>query len=674
MKKKFCVNFSLRCVAGLAILLSLLLLLVPAVSADTFCPCDDLDTCTEWVSEGSLSLQWGRTGQMEVAGVKYTFRADDFDPKTKSALISAEKQGSVRKEFLFLELQDSDKWFHWDNEIKVELTGISVDSYNTPSAQLQIYSRGRPGLEISFAASSEKIKGVDVSREQYAPGQEKKVEVTVKNTGDAWAENIILKVDLGEFKLKGNGDFEYRDNIIVKNLGCLEKGKQQSINFTVIAPQWDGRTSPYELNYYINAAAVGTDIKKGYYDTSAATVFRCTEPELKVILKVVGDEINMTTWSVRQNGGNTDGSRNVYYEIWDAWEYSFLRTNIYNLGLYPVDNVDVTFADIPEELITVETFVHGDYSYVTPDGQYYIARKLVPLRQGRYSFSPVTAKADFFGKEFTWSSGTGSITVHGAHVIMEKKLSPSDSGYRVTLIIKNSGDRAAWVNLSDVIPESANYVAGSAEESLAASEFPLSEWDMGVSQVNGSQMLSVSGVLLPPGTSLELGYSIEPAIAPDLPAARAAFKAIDGYRGEAQSSFFVAGVEVKQRWDPLNGGWVVVIDETPESPVAVDDDTFYEPLYSTEDVYALESVYSTEVQQETVNSSMADWLPDPFSATVLKVQELLHRLLGGTIEGVSAAFGTIEGVAIDAVENYLYAIVILIALGVFMAVYVLISR
>jgi hypothetical protein len=71
---------------------------------------------------------------------------------------------------------------------------------------------------------------------------------------------------------------------------------------------------------------------------------------------------------------------------------------------------------------------------------------------------------------------------------------------------------------------------------------------------------------------------------------------------------------------------------------------------------------------------MADWLPDPLSASVLKVQEIIHRLFGSTIEGASAAFGTVEGVAIDAVENHLYAIVILIALGVFMAVYVLISR
>jgi hypothetical protein len=609
---------------------------------------------------------------MEIDGVRYTFRADDFDLKTKSALISVEKQGVIRKEFLYLELQDSYKWFHWDNEIKVELTGISVDGYKTPSAQLQIYSRGKPGFEISFAASSGKVKGVDVSSEQYAPGQEKKLEVTVKNTGDAWAENVILKVDLGEFGLKSSKDFEYRNNIINANLGCIGKGKQQSINFTVIAPQWDGKTSPYELNYYLNATAGGTDIKKGYHDTSTSTFFRCIDPELKVIMEVVGDEINMTTWTVRQGENSSNGNRKVYYEVWDAWEYSFLRTTIYNLGLYPVNDVSVTFADIPEELICVETVEHGDHTYVAPDGQYYIARKLVPLRQGTYSLGPVKATANFFGKEMAWSSGTGSIRVHGAYVTVEKELSRTDEGYTVGLVVKNEGDRAVWVNLTDIIPEDTGYVPGSAGKGLSQSESFLSEWDMGISEMEGSLILRVSGVLLPPGTSLSLDYSISPASAPDLPAAKASFKAIDGYRGEAQSSLYVSGVEVKQRWDPLNGGWVMLSPETLASLDPAVSEAAYDYLYSSDDSYD-PGDHSNEIRQDAISSSTAGWL-DPLSASVLKVQEMIFKLFGGTIESASAAFTVIEDIAIDAVENYLYAIVIAIALGVFMAVYILTSR
>jgi len=670
VKKTLGIEYSLRCIAAFVMLS---VFLVSAVSAGTFCPCDDPKTCIEWVDEGSLTLQWGRTGQMEVDGVKYTFRADDFDLKVGSALILSEKQGAVRSDFLFLELQDNDKWFQWDNDLKVELTGISVDGSNVPSAQLKIYSRGKPELEIGFSASSETIEDIDVSSEQYAPGQEKKIDVEVKNTGDAWVENVLLKVDLGEFRLQGNGDFEYRNNIIVKNLGCFEKGEQQSINFTVIAPEWDGRTSPYELNYSITATASGTDILKENCDTNSSEVFYCTDPELKVILEVVSDEINMTTWSVRQGGNNTNGSRKVYYEIWDAWEYSFLRTNIYNLGLYPIDDVSVTFADIPAELIIVETFENGNYDYVTPEGQYYLAQKLVPVRQGSYSFGPVTATVEFFGKDLTWSSETKSVTVHGAHVSVEKALSQTDEGYNVRLRTSNNGDRAAWVNLTDVIPEGASYVTGSVEESLAGSELSLSEWDLAISQVEGSHIVSVSGVLLPPGTSLELAYNLEPAVAPDLPAAKVAFKAIDGYRGEAQSSFFVAGAEVRQQWDPLNGGWVVVPAEMQSTADHANIEESDALFYSAEEMYAPDKDHSLQVQQDSANSSLTGWL-DPISTSVMKVQELIHNTLGGTIEAAGTALAVAEGMAIDAVENYLYAVIIAISLGVFLIVYVLISR
>ncbi|WP_370574246.1 hypothetical protein, partial [Methanomethylovorans sp.] len=205
------------------------------------------------------------------------------------------------------------------------------------------------------------------------------------------------------------------------------------------------------------------------------------------------------------------------------------------------------------------------------------------------------------------------------------------------------------------------------------SELSLSEWDLAISQVGGSHIVSVSGVLLPPGTSLELAYNLEPAGASDLPAAKVAFKAIDGYRGEAQSSFFVAGAEVRQQWDPLNGGWVVVpaeMQSTADPANIGESDALF---YSAEEMYATEEDSTPEVQQGTANSSIAGWL-DPISASVLKVQELIHNTLGGTIETAGEVLAVAEGMAIDAVENYLYAVIIAIALGVFLIVYVLISR
>lgn len=681
VKKTVVYVLTLSCIAAMLILFASML---PAASAAaTFCPCADLDTCVEWVSEGSLSIQWGRTAVKEVNGIKYTFRADDFDDSMKAALISAEKEGIVKKEFLFLEGADDRKSFVWDDEIKVELSGISVDGQKTPSAQIKLYSRGRPKLEIGFAASSETVDGVSVSAKQYAPGEEKKIEVTVKNTGDAWAENVVLMVDLVDFSLKGKGDFQFRDQIIKKELGCLEKGDTAAINFTVIAPQWDGRTSPYELVYSINATAGGYDIKKGYHDTSAYTSFECTEPDMKVILEVINDDINMTSWYVRhlQSGSKTYSSKD--YEIRDAWEYSLLRTHIFNTGLYTISDLNITFSPVADEFVISETYESGSHASMDPDGQYYLGQKLVPMRQGTYSFASVVVTANFFGKELSWKSGTSGIKVHGPYIVLAKTLSASEDARSVTLKVSNTGDRAAWVNLTDTIPAAAGYVDGSIEESLKGGDLPLSEWDHSISQYNGSHVVSVKGVLLPPGTDLSFSYDISSSSAPDLPPAVCSFRGIGDYKGQAQSSFYVAGREVKQYWDPFNGGWLPETQgtsddapATPAEPLPSSEDE-EEEEYDEEELYAMyerPSEISMEVQQEPAKELSFLERTKSIGKGFDKIQRVVTDPFEGMLEGIFALFSLIENAAINAVEKYLYLIIVAIALTVFSLAYTLVYK
>jgi len=652
---------------------------LPLASANTNCPCDDLDTCVQWVSEGSLSIQWGRTATQVVNDITYTFRADDFDEDLGAALISIEKGGVVRKEFLFLNGDYDRKWLEWDNEVKVELTDITEDGQKTPSAHVEIFSRGRPELEITIEASSETVDGVDVSSEQYAPGEEKHIDVEVKNTGEAWIENAILNVDIGEFRLKAKGDFEYRDGIIKKNLGCLEVGDTASINFTIVAPEWDGKTSPYELIYYVNATAGGYDIKDGYFDADSSYSFGCTDPDMKVVFEIVDEEINMTSWYVREFESSTYSRTSKDYEIRDAWEYSFLRTHVYNTGLYTVDDLTIDFTQVPDEFVIYETYESGSYRGMAPDGQYYLGQKLIPIRQGEYPFDSVVATANFFGKEFTWNSESGSITVHGPHVILSKSLSGSGTDYSVTLKAYNDGDRASWVNLTDIIPYELSYVGGSLEKSLEGSDLPLSEWDLSVSRVNGIQIVSVEGVLLPPGSTLTFGYDFSSSSAPDLPPAVCEFRGIGNYDGEAQSSFYVGGSEVKQYWEPLNGGWIsnpedlevttaVALQPEPEEE-DVDED-----LYSVEDEIPEALDISLEVQQESLAPTFLSNIIGSIEGLFNKMQQFVGNTFSGVLSGFTSIFGMAENAAIDAVENYLYAIVIVIALAVFALVSTLITK
>jgi hypothetical protein len=675
-----------KCILSLLCLTVLLLFSsqLPLASAGTNCPCDDLDTCIEWVSDGSVSVKWGQVETVEIGGEYYTFRADDFDKSLESALISIERDGIVRKEFLFLEGSDEDSWLDWDNEVKVEISGISVDSYKTPSASLKLYSRGLPELEIEFDASTETVDSIEVSSKQYAPGEEKQIDVTVKNTGDAWIENVVLKIDTGEMRVRSKEEFEYRDGILKENLGCLEVGDSVEMNFTVVAPEWDGVTSPYDLTYFVNATAGGYDIKDDYFDANESISFECTDPELIVTMEIVNDEINMSTWYVKQLEKSTGTSASIDYEIRGADEYSLLRTRVFNMGLYAIDEMNVQFSVIPDDLIISEMYESGDYSSMETDGQYYIGQKLVPVSPGKYTFDAVIVTANFFGKTYSWKSGSESLTVHGPHIILEKKLTNSNSDYTVTLGLSNDGDRASWINLTDTIPDNVNYVGGSLEKGLEGSDLPLSEWDLSTKVVNGTQIVSVKGVMLPPGSSLSMSYEFSSNEAPDLPAAVCEFKSIWDYEGEVQSSYYVSGAEVKQYWKPLSGGWVTeskitetsvvptVVEEEPEVIDVSEEDTG-EELNSVDDELPNTSDVVLEVETESSTSFLSKIL-SPISSMFDKVQQFVSNTFGGALSGVASIFGMAESAAVGAVENYLYAVVIGIALVVFLVVSTLISK
>ena len=677
------------CLLCLAVLL-LFSSYLPLASANTNCPCDDLDYCVEWVSESSVSVKWGQVETVTINGESYTFRADDFDESLNGALISIERDGVVRKEFLFLTGSYDKRWLEWDNEVKVEISDISEDGYKTPSAILKLYSRGRPELEIDLSASSETVDGVSISSEQYAPGEEKKIDVVVKNTGDAWIENVILKVDTGEMRVKSREDFEYRDGILKENLGCLAVDDSVEMNFTVVAPEWDGVTSPYDLDYYINATADGYDIKENGYQFTGSLELGCTDPDVEVLMELTTDEFNMTSWYVENLDVDTSSHSSSDYEVRDAEEFTFLRTRIFNTGLYTLSDIEVEFPEISEDLAIAEIYESGDYSTMEDNGQYYLGQKLVAIKAGDYSFDAVVVKTNFFGENLSWKSGSESLKVHGPNIVLDKKLTKSDSDYIVSLDISNDGDRAAWINLTDTIPDELDYVSGSLERSLEGSDLPLSEWDLSTAVVNGTQIVSVEGVLLPPGSSLSMSYEFSSDETPDLPAAVCEFKSLWNYEGEVQSSYYVNGAEVKQYWKPMNGGWVTEYDiaENTAVPVTIEEEPDVVDLSEENAENNLNSVNdedtsideedTSDVVLEVEHESSSFWSKIPIISPLVNIfdkgQQFVSDIFSGVLDGISSVFGLAENSAVDAVENYLYAVVIVIALVVFFVIYTLISN
>ncbi len=654
------------------------LLLTPALATANECRNDDLDTDVEWVSSGSAKIVWGRTYELVIGEERddmYILRADDFDVSLNASAISIEKDGEVRRAILNLNRQEDDRCFDWDSEIKVELTGITTDSYKTPSAHLKFYRRGLPELGITIDATSEDFEGIHVSSDQYAPEKEKTITIDVRNAGDAWIETVKLTVEIGELKLKGYKGLEFHDQTIYKNLRCMEKDAKESINFTVIAPAWDGITSPYEINYSISAYAKGFDIKDGQHAANESITISCTDPEIRVVKSVCYDEIGMSPCNlVRSNKYSLREVVACMPEalIYNVSEWSTVELRVYNVGFYSVRNLNITDSQIPDGLRIAKTHTKGSPACVSEETPYSIWYKLFPTKPGTYTFDAPSVEADFYGKDFSWESSGVTIKVHGPHINLTKTVAESegDGTYKVTLNLRNDGDRAAYINLTDTVPAGAGYIEESAEEGIAGGGLPLSEWDLDLCKVDDSQRITVEGVLLPPGTSLEAAYLIRPDRFDelDLPYAEVWFRARNYYEGVVRSSFWESGAEVVQIWDPSAGGWV-----TPDNGSEEED------INET----AVPTPTPTATQNSTASKTSQQVLPDrsdgnQTNQTVLHtspklsgIADRLPRQIRAGMEWFNPTVETMGKVASTIADTSLTLIAVMVAVSGFLLAFVL---
>ena len=669
----------------LTVLLSLLL--TQSATAANECPDDDLDTDVEWVSSGSASIAWGRTYELVVSEEcdesdesddVYTLRADDFDVSLNASAISIEKDGEVRRAILNLNRREDDRCFDWDSEIKVELTGITTDSHKTPSAQLKFYRRGMPELDINIDATSETFDEISVSSDQYLPEKEKTITIDVRNTGDAWIETVELTVELGELKLKGYNGLEFHDQTIYKNLGCMEKGDTESINFTVIAPAWDGITSPYEINYNISAYAKGFDIKDRQHAANESITLSCTDPEIRVVKSVCYDEIGMSPCNlVRSNKYSLREVVACMPEalVYNVSEWSTVELRVYNVGFYSVRNLNITDSQIPDGLRVAKTYTKGSSACISEETPYSIWYKLFPTKPGTYTFDAPHVEADFYGKNFSWESSGVTITVHGPDINLTKTVAEpeGDGTYKVTLNLRNDGDRAAYINLTDTVPAGAGYIEESAEEGIAGGGLPLSEWDLDLCKVDDSRRITVEGVLLPPGTSLEASYLIRPDRFDklDLPYAEVWFRARNYYEGVVRSSFWASGAEVVQVWDPSAGGWVTPGNGSEEEGV---NETAVPTPTPTATQNSTASKTSQQVLLHMPDGNQTNQTVLQTSPQLSGITDRLPHQIKAGVEWAGSVVETVGKVASTIADTSLTLIAILVAVSGFLLAFVLLRK
>ncbi len=182
---------------------------------------------------------------------------------------------------------------------------------------------------------------------------------------------------------------------------------------------------------------------------------------------------------------------------------------VYNSGT-TMENVSV-FETIPEEFnLKPLSWRIG----IEPGESVNLTYQISPQKPGQYIFPPATAK----WKVYSTSSKRAVMNMHMPYISMTKTALSNKSQTDIELVISNTGDRPAKVNVSDNIPQGYSIVYGDAKWSKK----------------------------LEGGESTAFQYSLQGNIE-TLPPADATYSDIHGIVRRVQSNAIEAGVKVKAK-------------------------------------------------------------------------------------------------------------------------------
>lgn len=404
-------------IKSMSFLFLVLICLVPHVSAYSS---DDI----EWESVKTTTLRWGDSVTVD----DYVITADDFN-KDGYVYITIYKDG---KYMTAGALKLSDDVIYRDtaegDDIKVFASALNlkVDSWTgnlvDPTAKVQIYRRGLPDLEVDLDIEKDTYDPTRLSTPRYIEGN-----VTIKNAGDAKASNVVLTIDTAGLKLA--------DGKLTQTTASLEKEESgKPLSFSLEIPMlWD------EEDFKIVAQATAYDInneKHTFNTTKTITI----EPKSEIVLtKSCTEQIYM---------GET------------AYVSLILRnTGPYALNSVHLSDLQTDDLELKDNVQTEKTIpVNGQETTTV------LEYTLKPIKPGKFTLPKATATFTVDGKEYEFKSDAPTIEVNGPYIVLEKKVNVSSfnpgDNVRVTVSVKNEGDRDANVIITETVPEGTSFVSG----------------------------------------------------------------------------------------------------------------------------------------------------------------------------------------------------------------------
>ncbi len=340
------------------------------------------------------------------------------------------KGSKLIKEIIMTE--QSDPYIDPDYEVKVSATEFMpgnarewVYEYYDPWVKISIQLRGKPKLEVT----------VSTDKTSYTSYDDHVItaKVEVKNTGDAFAKNVDVNLDIDGLKLRG-GSTDQLHQYYYK----LEKGKSESYEVILLVPELID-----EKTYMLKAEAKGFDVKELEYNAN--------------------DSLSVTV-SPKQNYFTV--SKAVSKDRIYLTDTIFVRVSVANGGMFDAYNIHVNDSmDEHFELLT-NTSLNWSIPKLEPGQEWSTTYSIKPLETNLDGFTLPAATAQFTvnNKKYNATSSPPKVIVNGPKIILNKSVDKSvvsiGEDVTVTVSVNNVGNIPTRVSVKDVIPKGVSFVRG----------------------------------------------------------------------------------------------------------------------------------------------------------------------------------------------------------------------
>ncbi len=392
-----------------------------------------------WTDVGSAALYMGDT--YEVSG--YTVKFVDYQPETDQVLVSLWKGAELLNESVLNASCVANKttygdcdWlneeyccdcFNWNDEITIEIHDEIEDSpesrnpthWENPLINIVVHERAKPELSLEIETNCEAYTARD---------SEIRIKVTIENDGeeDADLKHVELKIDPGD--LQAIDDLtRYYTNLTVD--------EEKTFHTKLRVPSWV--SDPEGESFEIVVNATGFDEKGVKYAESASTEVLVLPRFDLTVRKTVNSHISMDR------------------AVW-------VRIDLENIGK---EELKIELNDtVPEGFRLCGNESPPWRFNITPSERVRFSYHIEPVRPGVFDIPGAEATFVIAGKNISVWSGSPTITVDGAYIIMNKTAYPTKVSLgdpvTVALNVRNTGNADATIELTDVLPPGASLVSG----------------------------------------------------------------------------------------------------------------------------------------------------------------------------------------------------------------------